>query len=185
MHHLVPNHSHVELRLEAEDFKPMEVMFYWVCTGELPDPAEWEQDSNLHAEIWIRAWFMGDDYGLSQLMDEVMLQLLKWCRGHNLSIEVAQFAYQESEAGSAMRKLVVEEIAWMLENNKNVQWKDLTLLTKIDGFADQLTETPQLQDMGISTTDYFAKGDDDGQAPWRKFMVGKGPSQHWVFDEGT
>lgn len=182
---LALNEYQVGLRLKAEDMKPTEIMFYWVCTGKLPDPGEWEQDSNRHAEIWIRVWLTGNRFKLAQFMDEIMLRLLKWCRGFNLSVEVAQVAYQKSKAGSAMRKLVVEEVAWMLENNENVRWKDLTLLTKIKGFTDELTEALQLQDMGISTTDCSSKGEDVVQAPWKKFMVGGGPSQHWVFDKET
>lgn len=116
----VQNHSHVELRPNAEDIKPTEMMSYWVCTGKLPDPAEWEEDSNRHAESWTRAWLIGNGFTLVQFLNEVTLRLLKWCQGHNLNMVVADLPYRTAEADAAMRILIGEEVAWTHENTEEM-----------------------------------------------------------------
>lgn len=44
-----------------------------------------------------------------------------------------------------------------------------------------LLKTLRLHESKEYTTERFEKGEEEIRASWKKFMVGGGPSKHWVY----
>lgn len=172
----------ITLDVPNDEVKTWEIFFYWLSTSTLPNPSEWEPNVKQHAEVWVQAWLFGDRYAAAEFQDLAMLKLLKWCKENSLSPALAEKVFKATPSGSKLRTLVSEEIAWMLRGGSELGWSDLVRANEIEGFAAELAKMLAYYETEDYTHERFQKGDDDDCAPWKKFMVGSGPSKHWVYE---
>lgn len=65
----------------------------------------------------------------------VMLELLDWCKRHQISLTLAEQTFRQTAPGSNMRTLLLEEIVSMLQDRKSITFNDLEGIQDFKGVA--------------------------------------------------
>ena len=171
-----------EVRFEVDDLRAWEVFIFWAYKHCLPRAIDVSTDSKTQGHFWVHAWLFGHKYDIPTFQDLVMLELLKWCEAHSFNLCLAGRAFRNTEPGSKLRTLILEEVVHMLQGIGSISWSSLQGLWVIPGFSTAMFGMLQWHEEGKYSSERFEIGVDEVRAEWKKFMVGNGPVKHWALD---
>ena len=160
------------------------LLLHWKIKGALPDLEDLE-DIEQQRQL-VHLWTLGDKYGIPELQDIAMLELLEVLTGHDSHIDVIKIAFENTAPGSPLRKVMAEETVYLMREGGN--WKNEKLdkldgavgfTTALIGALDEL-DGEDLESMGQQRLEEDESG--ERTEKWKEYMVAGGPKKHWIYD---
>ncbi|TKA33595.1 hypothetical protein B0A50_00431 [Salinomyces thailandicus] len=155
------------LRFPDDDSGAWKVFLHWLMWRELPS-------ETITDRLAVHCWILGDCYHITRFQDDAMFELLECFEDDGAEEELIMVAFQQTPPGSKLRALMSEELAYLMQ-------EELTPFDKVDpllngsNFAGELLGAlARLRSSGDRTIIYRFRRTDDGQYPWKEFMVGDG-----------
>ena len=130
------------LRFPEDDLDAWKSLLFWLFKKSVPEWASDGTGNDCEAFHLIQCRCLGEKYLLSEFQDAVMHELLGFlANGHQtLQLEAIKEAFENTAAGSLLRKLSAEEVVWQLKVTREISSKEMDHFDGVPGFASALTE---------------------------------------------
>ncbi|KAK3115576.1 hypothetical protein LTR53_004936 [Teratosphaeriaceae sp. CCFEE 6253] len=183
------------LRFPADNADAWKVLLYWILKGALPEDWNAVKKSDEQQELhMVRCWAMGEKYLLPDFQDVIMLELLKYLdsranpKAQYLTLAAAKEGFATTPAGRPLRRLIALDLAECLREGH----LEYDMLCMFDGIGGAMSEVVQAvaEYGGIEENLYRLcaknhKTPEEAAQPWRAYMVGGGPTAHWVYESAA
>lgn len=181
-------HEHGVLKYPEDVVGAWEVLLFWMITKKLPDDSIGSlsvHDRETLQLSLVQCWTLGDKYGIPEFQDLVMLELLDLSCEGLVTVQAAEEAFENTSPRSRIRKLFSRLIVTAVVIDQAESVEEFEDLEGLPGYTADLLEAMQLGqpgDAGWAPLRWLMRtrgGRDSGE--WKEYLVGDGPSQHWVF----
>ena len=148
---------------------------YWKIKGYFPinicADAEEEQTR------LIRVWAFGEKYGIKDLQDLAMLELLRVLKNNYTNLDIAKEAVFIAGPSSRLGMVMVEAL---LAYIRDVSYDEapLSKFDRVDGFTAARMFADDRLDSGRHCSGSRLNDTED----WQRCMVAGGPKEHWVHE---
>lgn len=130
----------------------------------------------------VRCWVIGDKYDMEDFQDEAMLALIKYCETSTLDLDAMKEAVSSPAYGSKLRKLVAEEAVHYQKEDNSACSGDFQDFDGV-GFISEYIEALNAYDDEEIKYERLEEKDGDDEPRWKEFMIGDGPTSHWIVGE--
>lgn len=158
-----------------------EILLYWAFHHRLSD----QHAATTDPRIFIDAWMLGHRWAIPDFQDFVMLELLHSCTNEGWDDTdialVVDMAYDNPQ--SSLVRLATDVVVHEIEVTKRFTLKKVRKAWECGAFEYHLLKAyHRFHKYGEEIFDRFGKGETK-KAWWKKFMIGEGPKQHWVYEK--
>ncbi|KAK3115418.1 hypothetical protein LTR53_005265 [Teratosphaeriaceae sp. CCFEE 6253] len=180
------------LTFADDDIAAWKVLLFWIHHRHLPADADLRlvdlEGNDCLNSICIRTWALGDKYGIAELQDLVMLELIRSLEGVPASLTSIKQGFESTPPGSVLRALLGEELAEQSHEFDESQMEMLDMFDGVVGMSQVLAQMPRGQgnDSSLNIRPRIP-GDAEGSllvpglSPYWKFMIGSRQSErHWL-----
>ena len=142
-------------------------------------------DDNLAEQLrYVRLWVLTDKYDIRGHQDDLMLELLDALQYCRTILGIIKEAFENTPPGSKLRKLMAEETVRLIKSCEGWKYENLDELDGVVGFTAAVVQAMATYDdkePNLGASRLRIDEDDGWTEKWKEYMVGSGPSQHWVF----
>ena len=173
------------VRFMEDDPEAWKVLLHWKVKGYLPGK---QHKSPQEAHMWLSGiWILGEKYDIKDLQDRAMLEMFTFLIDDEVDLDLVTFVFENTLQGSKLAMVMAEEIAHLIRRGV-YHPENLDVFEGFAGFTAAVVtalESFNKMDYEDSNISRHRLGrDEDGKRTdaWKKYMVGGGPKQHWIYE---